>query len=481
MQKMDATSDSSQHPNIILFYSDSHRYDAMGCAGNSAIQTPNLDRLAEKGVHFTNTYCQSPLCQPSRASIITGKYVRDHGIHWNRMDMDPEWPTFMKQLQTAGYRTAVVGKTHFFGPRMRSNPDLRENSDAICSFGFDYALEQFDSQALAFPLTTAYKEYLKEKGLLETFIKEIEDKKLRDENEFDGITSEIPEVHSRLSFTADNAINWLESYEDKQPYFLWVSFVEPHFPFIDYGHWAEFYKDKEIPLGNLEPLSIPDDAYGQYLKRLEDIRYLGHRNEDYILNCARHYYGMISLMDQRIGDVIKVVRDRGEEDNTYLIYTSDHGEMLGQHGLMTKLMFYRPSSLVPTIVQPPKGTGTKVITSATQSVDITATILDAAGAYPIEGAGGRSLLPAMQGKSLERDIAFSELSGLMGQDNYFVMAATERYRYLYDRENDVVCEFFDLENDPDEDHNLADDPAYEGIRQDMHKDYVIPFLEGKNM
>jgi choline-sulfatase len=265
------------------------------------------------------------------------------------MDMDPEWPTFMKQLQTVGYRTAVVGKTHFFGPKMRGNPDLRENSDAICSFGFDYALEQFDSQALAFPINTAYKEYLKEKGLLETFIKEIEDKKLRDEKEFDGITSEIPEVHSRLSFTADNAINWLESYEDKQPYFLWVSFVEPHFPFIDYGHWAEFYKDKEIPLGNLEPLSIPDDAYGQYLKRLEDIRYLGHRRKDYILNCARHYYGMISLMDQRIGDIIEAVRDRGEEDNTYLIYTSDHGEMLGQHGLMTKLMFYRPSSLVPTI------------------------------------------------------------------------------------------------------------------------------------
>jgi choline-sulfatase len=155
--------------------------------------------------------------------------------------------------------------------------------------------------------------------------------------------------------------------------------------------------------------------------------------------------------------------------------------MLGQHGLMTKLMFYRGSSLVPTIIQPPQDTKTKVITAPTQSIDITATILDAAGADPIEGAGGRSLLPAMQGESLDRDIAFSELCGLRGEGNYFVMAATERYRYVYDRDNDLACEFFDLENDPDEDHNLVNDPAYEGIRQDIHKDYVIPFLEGKNM
>jgi len=481
MPNKEPSSDSSRPPNIILFYSDSHRYDAMGCAGNSAIQTPNLDGMAENGVHFTNTFCQGPLCQPSRASMITGKYIRDHGIHWNRMNMDPEWTTFMKQLQGAGYRTSLVGKTHFLSSRMADNLDLRVNSDAICSFGFDYALEQFDSQAFAFPITTAYSEFVKEKGLLDIFLKEVGDKKLGDENQFDGITSEIPEEHSRISFTADNALNWLDAYDDKQPYFLWVSFVEPHFPFIDYGHWAEFYKDKEIPLGNMEPLSIPDNAYGQYLKKLESIGYLGRREKDYILNCARHYYGMISLMDQRIGDIIKAVRDRGEEDNTYLIYTSDHGEMLGQHGLMTKLMFYKGSALVPTIIQPPQDTKTKVITAPTQSIDITATILDAAGADPIEGAGGRSLLPAMQGESLDRDIAFSELCGLRGEGNYFVMAATERYRYVYDRDNDLACEFFDLENDPDEDHNLVNDPAYEGIRQDIHKDYVIPFLEGKNM
>lgn len=479
MQKKDLKSGTSNRPNIILFYSDSHRYDAMGCAGNSAIQTPNLDRLAENGVHFTNTYCQSPLCQPSRASMITGKYVRDHGIHRNRMDMDPGWTTFMKQLQGAGYRTSVVGKTHFLIPGSGGNPDLRANSDVICSFGFDYALELFDSQALIFPVTTPYSEYLKEKGLFDTFLKEVKDKKIRDENKFDGITSEIPEEHSRICFTADNALNWLKAHDDKQPYFLWVSFVEPHFPFIDYGHWADFYKDKEIPLGNLEPLSIPDNAYGQYLKKLENIDYLGRREKDYILNCARHYYGMISLMDQRIGDIIKAVRDRGEEDNTYLIYTSDHGEMLGQHGLMTKLMFYRPSALVPTIIQPPQDTKTKVITAPTQSIDITATILDAAGANPIKGAGGRSLLPAIRGESLDRDIAFSELS--REHDNYFVMAATERYRYLYDRENDLACELFDLAEDPNEDHNLVNDPAYEGIRQDIHNDYVNPFLEGKNM
>ena len=115
-------------PNIVFLMADEFRHDALGCAGNAAIETPNLDRLASQGTRFARTYCQGPLCQPSRASLITGQYVHRHGITWNAMDMKPELPTMMKQLQQAGYITAKVGKTHFLESLLHQRGDMREGN-----------------------------------------------------------------------------------------------------------------------------------------------------------------------------------------------------------------------------------------------------------------------------------------------------------------------------------------------------------------
>src|SRR5579862_7863558 len=120
---------AQDRPNIIFIMADEHRYDAMGCAGNTVVRTPNMDRLASQGVRFARTYCQGPLCQPSRASIMTGQYVHQHGQSWNGFDMKPEWPTMMKQLQRAGYLTGKIGKAHFQGGEVKpANADLRDTS-----------------------------------------------------------------------------------------------------------------------------------------------------------------------------------------------------------------------------------------------------------------------------------------------------------------------------------------------------------------
>jgi arylsulfatase A-like enzyme len=210
-------------PNIVYLFSDQHRHDAMGCAGNSVIQTPNLDKLASGGVRFSRTYCQSPICQPSRASVITGLYAHQHGVARNQAnDLDPEWPTMMKQLQKVGYTTALVGKTHFYTIRREDmkrvgagfEHDLREHSDFVRSFGFDFAMEEFDRYVHArrrVHATTPYTEYLRGKGLLKPYQEQVSSVWRLTPHHWDGVTSVLPQEDDLTSFLADRSIDWLRS------------------------------------------------------------------------------------------------------------------------------------------------------------------------------------------------------------------------------------------------------------------------------
>ena len=467
-------------PNIVLLFTDEHRTDALGYAGNRFISTPHLDGLAASGVRFTNTYCQGPLCQPSRASLIFGQHVRDHGIVWNEMNMDPNRPNMMKQLQEAGYTTAVVGKTHFYHKPPSGSLDMRQTANFVRSFGFDFAAESFDTQVHMYPrLITAYKEYLQGKGLLKTFLKEMQPIVRSRESYFDGVTSEIPAEDSRINHTARQALSWLKSYDRSQPYFLWVSFVEPHPPYVDFHPIADQYREAAIPVGFLDPPDMPNNAWGRYLAALAQWGMLRTRSEADVRETARHYYGSITQVDQQMGEIIRLVEERGEADRTWFLFTSDHGEMLGQHSLWSKLVFYGPSVKVPGLIRPPRGVPPKEIKAPVQSVDLTATILEIAGAKPLPGATGRSLLPVMEGQGPEPGAAFSELAGPRGQGFYFVMVATPEYRYLYDRQSGTACELYDLKNDPLEQRNRLGDPAFASIQKALHGDLVEPFMRGK--
>jgi choline-sulfatase len=190
---------------------------------------------------------------------------------------------------------------------------------------------------------------------------------------------------------------------------------------------------------------------------------------------ARHYFGMMSQVDRKIGDIIRALQETGADKNTWIIYTADHGEMMGDHKMIFKNVFYRGSVRVPNIVRPPGGMKPRTVHDLVESIDLTATMLEVAGAE-LPQCKGRSLVPVIEGRAKGREVAFSELAGHQNKGNFFVMAATQRYRYLYDKQNGLPCELFDLEQDPDELHNLIDDPAHAGIRKDMHKDYLVPFM-----
>lgn len=476
---------AADRPNIVFLMADEHRYDALGCAGNSAVFSPNLDRLAAEGVRFSHTYCQGPLCQPSRASIMTGQYVHQHGQSWNRIGMKPEWPTMMKALQKAGYTTAKVGKCHFAGGgsgSLTGSKDLRDNAPIGRKFGFDWLVEEYDKFIHTLPgIATPYTEYLRKKGLYETYCSEIPAMAGFDGNAgskrplWAGITTKLAPEDLQCSFVADTAIDWLRAYRQDKPFFLWVSFIEPHPPNADAARWTARYKDAKVPTGPIIMPDLPDNAWGRYLKTWITNTGTGKLTPDLVVDAERHYYGMISQIDAKIGDIVKTISDIGKSRNTWFIYTADHGEMMGDHKMMYKNVFYRGSVRVPNIVRPPDAMRGRIEDGLVQSIDLTATVLDLAGAN-LPTCQGQSLVPLIKGRGKAREVVHSELAGHQNKGNYFVAAFDKRYRYTYDKENDLPCELFDLEKDPDELHNLVDDPTFAGLRKDMHKDYVLPFM-----
>jgi arylsulfatase A-like enzyme len=381
-----------------------------------------------------------------------------------------------------------VGKTHFFAPRADQfvqTPDgpildLRQFENYIRSFGFDYVHEEFDRYVHAFPqanLITHYSEYLKAKGLLESYQKQIRSIWRLTPNHWDGVTSVLPQEDDLTCYIADRAVDWLEKYDGDKPFFLMVSFVQPHVPLMDDPIWAEYYREVEIPLGPRRPPRNPGGVWGRYL----DDSLFKHSNshllsDEYVTNGARHYYGMVSLIDQRIGDIMRIVDARGWGENTWFLYSADHGEMLGDHNLMAKMNFYKGSVLVPAIVRPPQPMKGKVVDSIVESIDLTATILDVAGVDPLERSQARSLIPFLEGYGQPKEAAFSAISSGRNQEQYFVMVANERYRLTIERNTGQFCELFDLEEDPDELHNLVDNSAYRNIREKMKKDLLEPYL-----
>ncbi len=452
---------------------DEYRADALGCAGNPVVKTPNLDALAGQGVRFSHTYCQGPLCQPSRASVMTGQYVHQTGQSWNGINMNPEMPTMMKAMRKAGYTTAKVGKAHLVARGISKEDDRPLIGNR---FGLDYLLEEYDKSIHKSGMwRTPYTEYLQSKGLLESYRADLPNGVGDHDKMYGGKVSSISEEDFLTTFVANRAIDWLRNAKQDKPYFMWVSFIEPHPPIIDTARWASNYKSGRIPVGPVVAPDLPDNAYGRYMRTWMQGTGSIHMTDESAESMARHYYGNVSLVDQRIGDILRTVKELGQDKNTWIFFTADHGEMLGQHKMVYKNVFYKGSVRVPNIMRPPGGMTGRTVDGLVESIDLTATIADVTGAQ-MPSSKGRSLVPFTKGQGKTRDVAYSELAGHQNKGNYFVMAATERYRYVYDKENDIACELFDLEKDPDEMHNLANDPTHAGIRKDMHKDYVLPFM-----
>ena len=452
-------------PNILFVFADQHRYDAMGCAGHPIVQTPNIDNLADRGKRFTQTWCQSPICQPSRASIITGRYAHELDVIHNVGGFDPDWDTVMKQLQAVGYETATIGKTHYHEsyqpPEDDGLIDMRSYGDFVRSFGWDHVLEEFDKYLhVEERLRTPYTDYLENNNLLAEYRQQISGVFRLTDSHWRGETSALPQEMDLTSFLARGAQDWLTTRNPDKPFFLKLAFVQPHVPLIDDPQWADFYRDADIDVPDLRAPDPVNDVWESYLARLEEHSQRTVMDEAFVRNGIRHYFGMVSLVDQKLGEVLKTLEQLGQLDNTWVIYTSDHGEMLGEHHLWAKMNFYRGSVQVPLIITPPasksRAIHTGVESGLAELTDVTATIADIASAEAPAGCHGQSLLPAFGSEHIGRELLFSRIG------NYAAVRSDE-HRLTAHLKSGTICELFNLETDIAEKENRASDESLSAL------------------
>lgn len=479
---------ASRAPNIVVLMSDQHRADMMGCAGDPAVRTPTMDRLASEGVRFSRALCQGPLCMPARASLLTERYVRDHGVFQNNSEVSFDLPTGPQALREAGYHTAVIGKTHLWAHGDRGRIPVRDMEPSLVRYGFDEVHETVGKLANLVH-ANAYTEYLESAGLLEEYRRHVGARAyghLRNRGEtrdrvpmWDATPIGLPVEGYVDAWHGRRVVRWIDEYERDRPFFLFVGFPGPHDPWDAPREAVAEYDDVEIPLpGSTQRPRLPErgapgrSAYAAFLRAFMGLSNTDTFTEDRMRAARRAYYADISIIDRAMGDILDALARKGELENTWVIYTTDHGEMMGEHGLMSKMVFYRPALHIPLIVRPPGGCSPRLVDSRTEQFDISATCNEIAGARPVPGSEARSLLPAIRGDgdAPTRPVSISENWG-------FALFETDRYKLVVWEDAVAPVALFDTVEDPLEDRDLVDDPAHASVVEEMMEAYARPFLK----
>lgn len=464
-----------QKANILLIFTDQMRGDALGVLDGSDVITPNLDRLSGEGITFTRCMSNSPLCVPARASLMTGQLPREHGVWSNAIGADETGPSHVRCIRDAGYRTAVIGKTHLWrdGTGMKPGRHVREMDWNLEAWGFQDRVEVND------PIGTAiagcrYTDYLEEKGLLRQhrdymlrWIKEAY--RERDPKPWDQVPSPVPPGEDIDSFVGRSAVEWVESYREEQPFYLQVQFTGPHDPFDGPQRYRDLYDASRINPGIVDlPRPMSTAVASATVPERQQWR--------------ANYYANISLIDEWIGRILSALESRGMLDDTWILFNSDHGEMLGDHGLWSKANFYRQSVHVPCVLRPPgtrplrNGPGWKS-DALVEHVDLPVTIMDIAGASGLDGSLGQSLLPYIDleaddpSASRGKDAVFSELFGM-------TTVITDEFKLTTRVSDGSSVQLLDLKKDPLELKNLSEDPAYTDTIEELIEAHLKP-LEGR--
>lgn len=439
-------------PNILLIMTDQHRADWMSCAGTDFVETPNLDFIAENGVRFTRAVCNSPLCAPSRCSLAAGVYPHRVGVLDNQSNFPIQYPTYYQKLREYGYRTGVVGKTdlhkpdHFLG----ANGDL----PLMYHLGFTDAHETEGKMSAAkstdrsynldsFTLAGPYQAYLQGKGVLASFVMDYE-KRAKEPVAY-AYPSVLQSEDFHDSYIGRKACEFLEQVNTDSPWHYFVSFVGPHDPWDAPEDYVKPYHDRTFPP------SIPALTEGKpQWVRNKAAKFSKGLTEDGLQRVKQHYAGAVKLLDDWIGRILEVLKLRDMLDNTVLIFCSDHGEMLGDHGLLQKSVMYEGALRVPLVVSMPGQRKLGVSDAMVELVDLYPTILELAGVpYDAAKLDGKSFVPLLQGDSgLHKDRQVSLIRNSS-------MIFDGRYK-LIQNVNDAT-ELYDLENDPAELRNVIDE------------------------
>lgn len=454
-EQLKSQDDASLRPNILWVCTDQQRWDTIACLGNDHIRTPQIDRLASSGTAFLNAFCQSPICTPSRTSFLTGMYASAaHGC-CNGNDRWAEGaPLVTKLLADAGYRCGLAGKLHLAGCHGRVEP--RPEDDGYSAFHWSHSHRDI------WPEGHAYADWVKEQGadLGELY---------RKNGNMD------PELH-QTKFCVDKAIEFIE--EDRgQPWLMSVNVFDPHLPFDPPTAYRDRYDAESMP----DPLFRESDLAAQEKLKEVDFQSATRRPEAFqAKEKIAAYYAMIEQIDDHVGRLLDCLDATGQRENTIVIFMSDHGEMLGDHGLISKgCRFYEGLVHVPLIISwPGVLEAGRRLNALVELTDIAPTLLDYAGLEAPDRMTGRSLRGLLEGGvDAHRDFVrceyYSALSLLApGREDwngsYGTMIRTDRYKLVVYHGLDLG-ELFDLEKDPGEFENLWGDPEHADLRFDLMK------------
>jgi choline-sulfatase len=431
--------------NFLVLMADQMAADALPFLGNSPVKAPNLSRLAERGVLFRSAYCNSPLCGPSRLSMLSGQLPSRIGAYDNACEFAATTPTVAHHLRRGGYRTILSGKMHFVGPDQLHGFEERLTTD-IYPADFGWTPDWSD-----FPTRPSWYHSMDSVLTAGPTVRT---------NQLDFDEEVVFTTRRKLFDIARERGGRKQEAEEGQPFFLVASLTHPHDPFAIHRKYWDLYADAEV---SLPRVAIPLDEQDTHSLRLRHVcgNDLDPVTDAQILAARRAYYGAISFVDEQMGLILDALDESGLADDTVVILCGDHGEMLGERGLWYKMNFFEGASRVPLIISAPGLFAAREIEDSVSLVDLLPTLLDLAGLEPGDAAplDGRSLLSHLSGAA-GHDEVIGEYLG-EGAIAPIVMIRRGSYKFIHSPAD--PDQLYDLDADRDELRNLAAEPQHAAL------------------
>jgi choline-sulfatase len=441
-------------PNILFIMTDQQRWDAMSCSGSDWLRTPHMDWIAAEGVRFTNCVTTSPVCIPARVTLASGQYPHTTGV-WNNCTytLAPETPTWMAAIRDAGYRTSLFGKTHL---HPHGSDDLRDQEHLLHAYGLDDVDEIGGPRASA-RVGSYMTDLWQKKGQWQAYQEDYADRFAT--KPYVVRPSALPLEDYADCYVGRRAAEYLAAYDREQPWFCWVSFGGPHEPWDTPEPYASRYRPEDMPVPArrfADSATRPSGGIDAAFSRGGAVA----RSAEDMAACRADYAGNVSLIDDQIGQLLATVEARGELDNTVILFTSDHGELNGDHGLIYKGNFLDGAVRVPLLLRVPGEAGGTVCTSPVELVDVGPTLVELAGGALRTSQEGVSLTPAVADPAAQiREYAISEL-------DHEVMILTERWKLAVNTQGAPYL-LFDRVADPEESRNLAGDAEFAKVANEL--------------
>lgn len=437
----------TKKPNILFIFSDQHSQQVAGCYGDAIARTPNLDALASEGVTFDNCYTPSPVCTPARMSVLTARHPHRQQVWTNDDMLSSEIPCYPHAVALAGYRPKLVGRLHALGPDQMHGFDERKVGD----HSPNWPGNPRTGMGVLSGTTSPFVESVEKSGAGCSVYQ------LLDQDTAAAAVDTLTEIGQR---------------KDEHPFFMTVGFMLPHAPYVASS------EDFALFDGKVDAPKIPtpdQDADHPFFRRWREDRGLERLDAEETQRARTAYYALTYRLDCLIGDVIAALKDNGLDDNTLIVYASDHGDQIGERGLWWKHTFYDQSAKVPLIMRWPGVIPENERRSHLVSLlDMTATLVDAAGSAPLPNSDGRSLLPIIEDPDSDWDnTVFSEYC----MDNGCDWSINETLLQRMIREGDWKLNYyhgdpvqlFNLADDPDETCDLAGHPKHAALVERLTK------------